>query len=346
MKFCVYLAVFILGLPVTYHMPMLASVTVDVNENEVTCTYLNRDDNSRLSYLIIKFDNMTCDVLNSANDCLETLKAKGVIQITDSYPCTRVSGSDQVHCLIDLARVKKVCCRLDSQIICSPTPMLSPATTLLPAGSTSTTDTVAGVVIALVVPGLVLILITVVCCWQRFRNSCTAACQTVCRRRFGNSRTAAVVVNQDGQVPTPVANQDEQVPPQPNDGTITEQGTEETPSRIGPPSTAIYRELNEGNSDEGNSETIQQTVPFHENTSAVSQSVMFEPEGNDSKPEIRKEENNALTEDIQETNAAAPDQLFIYNQPHKKEEEESILINSSCLVLLKEPEQCEQESEA
>ena len=146
-------------------------------------------------------------------------------------------------------------------------------------------NTVAGVVIALVVPGLVLILITVVCCWQRFRNSCTAACQTVCRRRFGNSRTAAVVVNQDGQVPTPVANQDEQVPPQPNDGTITEQGTEETPSRIGelidcvlfehcfvlclfigPPSTAIYRELNEGNSDEGNSETIQQTVPFHENT--------------------------------------------------------------------------------
>ncbi len=154
MKFCVYLAVFILGLPVTYHMPMLASVTgkrlycilrlcslviiiytililicikslaatVDVNENEVTCTYLNRDDNSRLSYLIIKFDNMTCDVLNSANDCLETLKAKGVIQITDSHPCTRVSGSDQVHCLIDLARVKEVCCRLDSQIMCSPTP--------------------------------------------------------------------------------------------------------------------------------------------------------------------------------------------------------------------------------
>ncbi len=101
---------------------LAATVDVNENKNEVTCTYLNGDSHSQFSYSIIKYDNRTCNVLNSANDCLETLKAEGVVQITDSHPCTRVDGSNQVHCWIDLARVKKVCCRLDSQITCSPTP--------------------------------------------------------------------------------------------------------------------------------------------------------------------------------------------------------------------------------
>ncbi len=92
-----------------------------MNGKVVTCAYLNADQDSRaqVSYLIIKVDNMTCNVLNPADDCLVALIAEQVVQITARHNCSRVSGSNEVSCLIDLARVREVCCRQNSQIECS-----------------------------------------------------------------------------------------------------------------------------------------------------------------------------------------------------------------------------------